>query len=159
MRGVLLTLNDSFFFLVASIYLGAMWTVRLFFYPSWNYMSAADVPHHFVIPVKAATKFFTIVLPLMLLAGVVMVVEEWGKAQLWQAIVAVAGITASALAFELLIKPINTQVYTADDATLTPLLQKWMRLNEIRFVASTITWLATIWFFIGRGHLTQLLKH
>ncbi len=160
MRGTLVTVNDSFFFFIATIYVGAMWTIRFFFYPSWNSMKVADLPNHFVIPVKAATQFFTYVLPPMLCAGAVMIVTEWGKAQLWQAIVAFAGVSVSILAFEIWIKPVNIRIgQVTDDKTLTPLLQKWMALNNIRFASTTVTWLATMWFFVGRGHLTQALKH
>ena len=57
-----------------------------------------------------ATRLFTVVIPLMFVAGTVTIVGEWGHAQLWQAIVSVAGISCSALFAWLFILPLNSRV-------------------------------------------------
>jgi hypothetical protein len=161
MRQSLLILDLVVFFFGATIYVGTMWAVRLFFYPSWDKMTVEALAEHFTIPVQAATRFFTVVIPLMLVTSVVLIVEEWGKAQLWQVIVAFLSLNASALViFSLFLRPINQAIETAtDQATLTPLLKRWMFFNDLRWLTTTVTWLAMMWFVIGRGHLAQAFRH
>lgn len=160
MRGPLLVLNNSYFFFGATVYVGTMWSLRFFFYPSWKSMNVDNVQAHFIVPTQAATRFFTVVVPLMFVTGVIMIVTEWGKAQLWQAIVAVLGLTASTLVGRFIIIPINQRIAKGvDQPTLVPLLERWMLLNDTRFATTTVMWLATLWYFVGRGHLTQALKH
>jgi hypothetical protein len=123
-------------------------------------MTVASVQAHFIVPTQAATRFFTVVVPLMFVSGVIMIATDWGKAQLWQAVVAVLGLTASTVVGRFMIIPINQRIAKGvDQATLVPLLKRWMLLNDTRFVTTTIMWLATLWYFVGRGHLTQALKH
>lgn len=160
MRQTLLLINHSYFFFGATIYVGTMWSLRFFFYPSWTSMTVDSVQAHFIVPTQAATRFFTVVVPLMMLTGVVMIVSEWGKAQLWQAVVAFAGLMASTLVGRFMIIPINQRIAKGvDQQTLIPLLKRWMLLNDIRFGTTTVMWLATLWYFVAKGHLVAALKH
>jgi hypothetical protein len=43
-------------------------------------------------------------------------------------------------------------------AGLTPLLVRWMKLNDIRFVGATITWAAIVWYIVAKGDLLGALK-
>ena len=69
MREALLTINVVWFLFGATIYCGVMWALRFFFYPSWTAMNRESVKDHFLVPIAAATRFFWVVVPLMLIAG------------------------------------------------------------------------------------------
>jgi uncharacterized membrane protein len=160
----LLMLNDLYFAFGATIYVGTMWALRFFFYPSWRSMTPATVFDHFVVPTRAATRFFTVVVPLMFVAAVVAIVEEWGHAQLWQAAVCLAGVGVSSFVGQVFIIPINKRVAAGvaadaaqrlDQAGLDKLLRRWMALNDVRWVTTTITWVAIMWLLVAKGDLSR----
>ena len=147
----LLTVNAVYFLFGATIYCGVMWALKVFFYPSWHGMTVDTVQTHFIIPTDAATRFFTVVVPIMHLSAIVMIVTEWGNPQpMIAAFVALLGIITSTLVGQLLIIPINKRIKAgvADNKTLRPLLIEWMRLNTIRWVIVTFMWAATVWYFV-----------
>lgn len=62
---------------------------------------------------------------------------------------------------QLLIIPINKKIRGGDHsgaAALTPLLKRWMMLNDIRFVGATITWAAIVWYLVAKGDLLGALR-
>src|SRR4051812_9976557 len=65
MKSFLLALNHGYLFFGTTLYVGVLWAMRFFWYPSWNEITLADVAVHFVGPTSRATTFFTIVVPLM----------------------------------------------------------------------------------------------
>ena len=154
MRETLLTINAVWFLFGATIYCGVMWALRFFFYPSWSAMNTESVKDHFLVPIAAATRFFWVVVPLMLISGLVMVITAWGDAPAFvAALIALAGIIAIPAVGVVLIFPVNRIIKdgVADDAALVPLLQKWMRLNNIRWILATIMWGAAVWYIIAIG--------
>jgi hypothetical protein len=154
MRETLLTINVVYFLFGATIYCGVMWALQFFFYPSWRGMTVEAVQHHFVIPTDAATRFFTIVVPIMFFSGIVMVVTEWGEGWMFVAtLLALAGIIVSTYIGQLYIIPVNKKIKAGvpDDETLVPLLKRWMMLNTIRWVTATVMWGATVWYIIAKG--------
>ncbi len=160
MRETLLTINVVYFLFGSTIYCGVMWSLRFFFYPSWSKMNVDNVQDHFIIPTSAATRFFLVIVPIMIFSGLVMVITEWGNGQTFVAtIVALAGIIASTYVGWIHIIPVNRIIKAgvADTETLIPLLQKWMMLNNIRWVTVTIMWSATVWYIIAKGNFPQLV--
>ncbi|MET0460218.1 MAG: hypothetical protein ABW195_13285 [Ilumatobacteraceae bacterium] len=158
MRETLLTINAVYFLFGATIYCGVMWSLRYFFYPSWSKMNVGNVQDHFIIPTTAATKFFLVVVPLMMFSALVMVITEWGEGQAFvAALVCLAGIIVSTYVGWIHIIPVNRTIKAgvADDAALVPLLRTWMRLNNIRWVTVTIMWGAAVWFIIAIGDFTS----
>lgn len=154
MRETLLTINVVYFLFGATIYCGVMWSLRFFFYPSWSTMTVDNVQDHFIIPTSAATRFFLVVVPIMFFSGIVMVITEWGDGQTFVAVlIAFAGIVVSTYVGWIHIIPVNRIIKAgvADTETLVPLLQKWMMLNNIRWITVTIMWAATVWYIIAKG--------
>lgn len=160
MKEHLLLFNHAFLFFGITIYTGMLWALRFFFYGSWRSMNVGNVQEHFVAPIRRATAFFTIVAPLMFVAGVVMVVSEWGKPQLWQALASLAATSGTTFVFQGLIRPLRDKIAEGlpDDAALQPLLKRWMVFNDIRFVVMTIGWIAMMWYFAARGGLVDVLR-
>ncbi|MGH7751635.1 MAG: hypothetical protein ACREN5_02365 [Gemmatimonadales bacterium] len=154
----LLLINALYFLFGATMYVGTMWVLKWFLYPTWRSLDRGNADTHFGIPTRAATKFFTGVVPLMFVSGGILVWSEWGTARVIPAVICLLGIIILTLVGQILIIPINVRVRSGDftdDAELRSLLQRWMLLNDIRFYVSTLTWAAMVWLLVERGRLLE----
>lgn len=161
MTGWLLLLTSVFFLFGATMYVGTMWVLKLFLYPTWRSLTRDNVPVHFGVPTLLATRFFTGVVPVMFVAAVVLVVTEWGTAYLAWAAVCLLGIVFLTVIGQRLIIPINQRIRGgayATQAELVSLLERWMRLNDLRFWGSSVTWLAIVGYVVSRGDLLAALR-
>lgn len=150
--GVLYLVCLIYFLFGATVYVGTLWCLRLFLYPSWVGLTPDNVGVHFVAPTKAATRFFTVVVPLMLPTGAALIVASWGDPLVWVAALAVLGIVASTVVGTGIIVPVNKKITAGVSAEeLTMLLKRWMFLNDVRFVTTTVMWGATVWFALAVG--------
>ncbi|MGH2787917.1 MAG: hypothetical protein ACRDJV_08405 [Actinomycetota bacterium] len=159
MKEVLLVINHVYFLFGATVYVGTMWALRFFFFPSWQSMTIHNVQEHFIVPTRAATRFFTIVVPLMFVSGLIMLITEWGNDEIWPAAVAYLGIIASTFVGYRQIIPINKKIRAGVDSQeeLIPLLKRWMYLNTLRFYTTTVMWAATVWYLVAKGNLLDAL--
>ena len=158
MSGWLLLVNALYFLFGATIYMGTMWVLRFFLYPTWRGLTPETEPVHFGIPTLAATRFFTFVVPPMMLSGVILVVSEWGTDRVWLAWLCVAGIIFLTFIGQVLIIPINKRIRGADYADvdeLRALLLRWMLLNDLRFYGSTVLWLVVVAYLVVKGSLWE----
>jgi hypothetical protein len=90
----------------------------------------------------------------------VLVVSEWGDRLAWLGAACLVGIVVLTYVGQQIIIPVNKKIRGGEfdgPAGLTPLLQRWMRLNDIRFVASTITWAAMVWYLVAKPDLLEAL--
>ncbi|HET7326251.1 MAG TPA: hypothetical protein VFJ14_03110 [Nocardioidaceae bacterium] len=161
MKETLLLVNALYFLFGATMYMGTMWVLRFFLYPTWRVLTPENVDAHFGVPTTLATKFFTVVVPPMFIAGVVLVWSEWGDPLVALSAVCLAGIVLLTYVGQRLIIPVNKRVRGGDfegTSGLRPLLVKWMRLNDIRFVGATVTWAAVVWYLAAKGDLLQALS-
>ena len=144
----------------ATMYVGTMWVLKWFLFPTWHGLTRANVAVHFGIPTRRATTFFTVVVPLMFVAAIVMIVTEWGTRWVWFGVACLVGVFVLTFVGQLIIIPINRRVrggQFADDAELVGLLRRWMVLNDVRFYGSTLTWVAIVWYVVARGDLLGAL--
>lgn len=148
-KNFLLNINSSFAFFVASIYMGIMWSLHYFWYPGWQVLTHSNVHDHFIGPTSLATKFFTILVPIAILACIVMVITEWKTKLRWPAIMAFLGIIGATLVGQLLIIPINDTIASgvSSDLQLNELLTRWIMLNNWRMFITTIMWLSMLMFY------------
>ena len=58
MKAALLLVNAVYFLFGASMYMGTMWVLRFFLYPTWRSLTPDNVGEHFGVPTILATKFF-----------------------------------------------------------------------------------------------------
>lgn len=153
-------LSALWFLFGATMYVGTMWVLKWFLFPTWRGLSRDNVGTHFGIPTKRATVFFTGVVPLMFVAAIVMIVTEWGTRWVWFGVACLVGIFVLTFVGQGIIIPINKRIRGgefADDAELRHLLHRWMTLNDIRFYGSTFTWVAIVWYVVARGDLLGAL--
>ncbi|MQS17036.1 hypothetical protein F7Q99_33815 [Streptomyces kaniharaensis] len=141
--------------------MGTMWVLRFFLYPTWRSLTPDNVQAHFGVPTILATRFFTVVVPPMFVTAIVLVWQEWGSWYVALSAVCLAGITVLTWVGQLNIIPVNKRIRGGQfdgPAGLTALLIRWMRLNDIRFVGSTVTWAAIVWYVAAKGDLAGALS-
>lgn len=160
MRAGLLLATAVYFLFGATMYMGTMWVLRFFLYPTWTGLSRDNVQQHFGVPTLLATRFFTAVVPLMFVAAAVLVVTEWGDGLLWLAVVCLLGIVLLTYVGQQLIIPVNKRIRGGDydgQVGLEVLLRRWMRLNNLRFWGSTATWAAIVGYIVAKPDLLGAL--
>jgi Domain of unknown function (DUF1772) len=130
----------------ASMYFGTGWSLVLFQFPLRSQITPANYYLPFVAPVAAATRFFTWMTVVMIVAAGLLIVASWGTILALAPVVALAGVVAATLLTIVFVLPINRQLAAGikDEATLNPLLDRWMRLNTIRVAFWTVEWLAIL---------------
>jgi uncharacterized membrane protein len=146
--------TNAYIFFGSSIYVGVLWALHFFWYPTWQVYTAANYYDHFIPPTQAATRFFTVVVPLMFIGYVLMVWKEWSTDMRWVSVGALLGLAGSTFVGQLYIIPINKILagHITDDARVTDLMQQWMKLNDIRSVLMTISWLLLMYYFGSKAY-------
>ena len=152
-KQLLLDINNVYLMFGTTIYMGVLWALHFFWYPSWNVMTVDNVQDHFINPTANATDFFWIVVPLMLVANVIFIISEWKTKYRYVALLVLACTIGASYYGQALIIPINDLIATGnvtDQAELTTLLKDWMRYNDARWIIMTIQWLAMMYFFVTK---------
>lgn len=155
-KNILIGLNHTLLMFGTTVYMGVLWALHYFWYPSWEVMNVGNVQDHFILPTSAATRFFTIVVPVMFLTSAIMIWQEWRTKFRWHAIIGFLGVTVATLVGQILIIPVNKTIAGGvSEAELTELLREWMMLNDVRWVAVTIMWLALMVYLLMRPSLAD----
>ncbi len=155
-KTMLIGVNHILLMFGTTVYMGVLWALHFFWYPSWEVMNVGNVQDHFILPTSAATRFFTVVVPIMFLTSIIMIWLEWKTKFRWHAIVGLLGVTGATLVGQILIIPVNKRIAGGvDQATLTELLEEWMVLNDIRWIIITIMWLALMIYFLMKPSLSE----
>lgn len=159
MKAKLLALNHAYLFFGATLYCGVLWSLHFFWFPSWKNLQVDNYYNQFIPQTSAATRFFTIVVPLMFLTALILIISEWRTRLRWVAIAAMICIVAATYVGQLHIIPVNKilEQGVKDQAQLTAHLEHWMFLNDIRWVLLTIMWLVMMYYFIAKGNLLSIL--
>jgi Domain of unknown function (DUF1772) len=160
MKAKLLALNHAYIFFGATLYCGVLWALRFFWFPTWHHLTPANYYEQFIPQTDAATRFFTVVVPIMLFCNLVMIIAEWKGKFRWTAILALLCILGATFDGTLYIIPINKILAKTitDPAQLTALLERWMSLNDIRWILLTIMWLVMMYYFVAKGRLLAELE-
>ena len=149
LKTVLLNINNGYTFFVASMHMGLMTALVLFWYPSWEGLKIDSIQNNFGIPAILATKLFVILIPIMMLTASIMIVSEWKTPLKWPAILVLIGIMGSTAMAKYFIFPINDIIYAGvkTNEELKVLLLRWMVLNNWRVFFSVLTWLSMFAFY------------
>ena len=153
-RQTLIGLNHLLLMFGTTVYMGVLWALHYFWYPSWEVMNVTNVQDHFILPTSAATRFFTVVVPIMFVTSLIMIWLEWKTKFRVLAIIGLLGVIGATGVGQVLIIPVNETIAAGvAPAELTPLLERWMVLNDIRWIIITIMWLALMVYFLTKGDL------
>ncbi|MFY9269448.1 MAG: hypothetical protein WAO55_06835 [Candidatus Manganitrophaceae bacterium] len=157
MKGILLVINHAYLFFGTTLYVGVLWALHFFFYPTWVKLNLSNVHDHFIIPTQKATDFFTIVVPLMFLTNIVMVVKEWRGRFRSVSLLALICIIGATYVGQVHIIPINKAINIglSDEGKLVEMFKDWMLLNDIRWVIMTVMWLTMMYYFVAKGDLLE----
>lgn len=158
-RAWVLAAVHAYTFFGTTIYVGVLWALHFFWYPTWRLFTVQNYYDQFIPPTSAATRFFTVVVPLMFAALVTMVWTERKQRTWWTAALALACLAGATYVGQAHIIPVNKILAThiTNPARLTELLQRWMLLNDIRMTIMTAMWLTMMWYFVKRGDLLRAL--
>lgn len=153
MKRKLLAFNNAYTMFGVTVYVGVLWALRFFWYPGWRELTVDNYHEQFIPPTTRATRFFTVVVPIMYLTLAVQTVTEWNGRFRWVPFAGLIGLSGSTYVGQRHIIPINKQLAkgVADQGELTTHFRQWMRLNDFRWVMMTATWAVMMWYFIARG--------
>jgi hypothetical protein len=133
----------------ASMYFGTGWSLVLFQLPDVPRLGPDTYALPFVKPVERATKFFTWMTIVMLIAGVVLVIGEWHSGYVWVPIVYLAAVVAATQLTRSVIFPLNARMEAGmtDPAEVRSVLSRWARLNRLRAGIWTVEWVVIAAYF------------
>jgi hypothetical protein len=155
-KAILIGVNHTLLMFGTTVYMGLLWSLHFFWYPSWEVMNVGNVPDHFVLPTNEATRFFTIVVPIMFVGSAVMIWQEWKTKFRWHAIISMLGIAGVMAVRQFFIIPVNSAIAAGvSQAKLTELLAEWMLLNDIRWYIVNVMWLALMIYFLQRPSISK----
>lgn len=154
LKNLLLSINNGYTFFVASMHMGLMTSLVLFWYASWEGLKIDTIQNNFGIPATLATKLFVILIPIMMITTTVMIISEWKTALKWPSIVVLIGIMGSTITAKYFIFPVNDIIYAGvkTNEELEVLLLRWMALNNWRVFFSVLTWLGMFAFYTMKSN-------
>jgi hypothetical protein len=157
-KSILMVFNNAYIFFGTTLYVGVLWSLHFFWFPTWTTLKVENYYDQFIPQTTAATKFFTIVVPIMFLAHVIMCWKEWKHGKRWISLAALAMLSGATYVGTQHIIPVNKILkgHLTDQAQVTELLQKWMSLNDIRMVLMTSSWLLLMYYFGSKARRADL---
>jgi hypothetical protein len=155
MKPILLSLNLIMFWFGTTAYAGVLWALHFFWFPTWRTLRVENYYDQFIPQTTAATRFFTVVVSLMFLSLIIIIVHEWRTRLKWPALAAFLTLGAATFFGTLRILPINHKLKegVTDQAQLTEMLNRWINLNETRFVLLTLLWIILVYYIFRKGRL------
>ena len=162
MKRALLILNHAYLSFGTTVYVGVLWALHFFWYPSWETMTVKIAQNQFILPTSAATRFFWVVVPLMFLANVVLIISERRDRKMLAVSLLGLGLqSAATYVGQGLIIPVNRTIAarlaegTLSQPEFRDLLQRWMQLNDVRWLIMSAMWLVVMYYFIAKGRLIE----
>lgn len=160
MKSILLTLNLIYLWFGTTMYAGVLWSLYFFWFPTWRNLRVETYYEQFIPQTTAATKFFTIVVPLMFLSLIIIIIHEWRTRLKWAGIAGLAALAAATFFGTRQIIPINKTLKAGitDQAQLNDLLGQWIHLNEIRFMLLTLLWVILVYYVLRKGNIPRAMN-
>ncbi len=160
MKGRLLAINHCIIMWGATLYAGVLWALHFFWFPSWKHLTVANYYDQFIPQTDAATKFFTIWVPVTFVCLLIMAWTERKTRLRWVPWAGLVCLGISTGVGTMLIIPINKFLATriTDQAVLTERMERWMFLNNIRWVTETAAWVVMAYYFVAKGRLASRIE-
>jgi hypothetical protein len=106
-KSTIAAISSAYLLFGATVYIGVLWALRFFWYPSWEVIDVVSVQDHFINPNSAATDFVWILFPIMFVANGIMIFLERKTRHRWLFVVALAAISGASYIGQQLIMPVN----------------------------------------------------
>jgi|SRR5829696_8688244 len=136
-------------FLCASIYLGTGWSLALFTLPGRHTMTVHTYYDQIIAPIQRATRFFTVMTIVMVVAAIALVVAEWDSAYVLAPIAVLAAVVGATLLTTLVLFRYNRRLKAriTDERELHEVLDRWVSWNWARLALWTAEWGAMAVYF------------
>lgn len=159
MKPLFLTLNLIFVWFGTTLYAGVLWSLHFFWFPSWRHLRVATYYEQFVPQTTTATKYFTVVVPIMFLALIILTIHEWSTRLKWLTIAMFMSLAGATFFGTMRIIPINKQLKAGvtDQAQLDQMLGRWIDLNEMRFYLLTLMWFFLVIYVLRKGNIARAM--
>jgi hypothetical protein len=147
--------NNALLFFGASFYMGTGWSTWIFQFPVIPKLTTTDYYNHFIPQIAYATDFFTVLVSVMVLTGVIMILGEWNTKFRWVPIVVVACVVGATCLTLFVIFPVNDILRggITDPKQLTEVMDKWVALTRIRVYIWSVEWLSMTYYFTSKAVL------
>ncbi|WP_395695190.1 DUF1772 domain-containing protein [Nocardioides sp.] len=137
----------------ASLYLGMGFSLVVLQFPgALATTRSTDFPQRFGDPVRRAVGFFTVGSVLMVAGAIWLTALEWddGSRRLLPLAYLVLAVLATAFTV-VFILPVNRRLYRdiPDQAEFTRVLDRWIRLNVVRYAFWVLEWCAITGWFVA----------
>lgn len=159
MKARLLILNHIYILLMASIYVGLFTSLHFFWFPSFETLNVGNYFDQIVPQTTRATHFFIITIPIMYVCMAIMTWSEWRTKFRWVPIACLIGISIPVYIQQGLIERVNDQLKAGvtDPMLLSELLQRWMSLNDLRWIILAGVWAVMVYYFVAKGNLKSVV--
>lgn len=149
MKRVLYVINNSLLFMAVSIYFGTGWSTAIFQFPVMPMLTVQNYYLHFIPQIDAATNFFTFLVTLMGITGVVMTIGEWRTRFRWIPILVLLAVVGATSLTWFVVFPVNDVLRNgvSSQAELMEVVGRWKQLTLIRVAIWSFEWLLMMWYF------------
>ena len=126
------------------MYLGTGWSLALFTLPGRHTMTVDTYYDQIMAPIGRATRFFTVMTIVMVVAAIVLIVAEWGSWYVLAPIAVLAAVAGATLLTTLVIFRYNRRLREriTDEGELRQVLERWVFWNWFRLGLWSSQWAA-----------------
>ena len=142
----------SLLFAAVSVYFGTGWSTAIFQFPVMRHMTVDNYYLHFIPQIDAATSFFTFLVSLMAVTGLIMIVAEWRTRFRWLPILVLAAVVGATTLTTLVIFPVNDVLRKGihDPHQLAEVIARWKALTQVRVAIWSFEWVLMMFYFAAR---------
>ena len=153
MKQKLYILNNSLLFMAVSIYFGTGWSTVIFQFPVMPMLTPGNYYLHFIPQIDAATNFFTFLVTLMGITGVIMVMGEWRTRFRRIPILVLLAVAGATSLTWFVVFPVNDVLRrgVTSQAHLMEVVTDWKQLTLIRVAIWSFEWALMMWYFAALG--------
>lgn len=148
-KKLLCIVNNALLFMAVSIYFGTGWSTAIFEFPVMKLLDVDNYYLHFIPQIDAATNFFTALVTLMIVTGLIMLKCEWRTRFRWVPLTVLLLVVGATCLTYFVVFPVNDLLRAGveDQETLVELMARWKLLTQVRVAVWSLEWLAMIYYF------------
>src|SRR6266536_1296592 len=154
MKRKLYLLSNSLLFAGVSIYFGTGWSTAIFQFPVMKQLTPDNYYLHFIPQIDAATNFFTFLVTLLVITGVIMIIGEWKTEFRWVPILVLLAVVGATCLTMFVIFPVNDILRKGihDPNQLRRVIDKWKLLTEVRVGIWSFEWALMMYYFAASAY-------
>lgn len=149
MKHTLYIINNALLFMAVSVYFGTGWSTAIFQFPVMPMLTVQNYYLHFIPQIDAATSFFTFLVTLMGISGVIMIIGEWRTRFRWIPILVLLAVAGATALTWFVVFPVNDILRNgvSSQAQLMEVVDRWKQLTLVRVAIWSFEWVLMMWYF------------